>query len=183
MDFRYIISQLKNDASLIPALRSEKSVPDIPGLYSIFIGDPDNLPSPFGEYLKQKKSRMIYLGKATKSLQVRLVEEDLRHMRASTFFRGIGAVLGFRPPKGSLVGKKNQNNYRFSDEDTNGIIKWINNHLSVRWIELSISSIEDNEPTAINALRPPLNTAHNPEALPELAALREKCRTIALSRH
>jgi hypothetical protein len=183
MDFHQIVSQLRNDAPLITAIGAEKSVPDIPGLYSIFVDDPDNLPPPFKEYLKRKKTRMIYLGKATKSLQVRLVEQDLRHMRASTFFRGIGAVLGFRPPKGSLIGKKNQNNYRFSNEDTEGIIKWINNHLSIRWTELTVGSIEENESTAINTLRPLLNTAHNPEALPELAALRDQCRTIALSRH
>jgi hypothetical protein len=182
MDFRYVVACLEDDASLIAARDSEKSVPSIPGLYSIFVDDPDNLPSPLGEYSKRRGSRLIYVGKATKSLQDRLIKEDLRHMKASTFFRGIGAVLGFRPPKGSLVGKKNQNNYRFSDEDTKEIVRWIDNHLLVRWIALSPSDVEDYEPSAIRTLRPLLNTTHNPEAFRELATLRRECRSVALSR-
>ena len=32
-----------------------------------------------------------------------LVDQDLLHQQASTFFRGIGAILGFRPPVVTLL--------------------------------------------------------------------------------
>ena len=53
-----------------------------------------------------------------------------------TFFRSLGALLGHRPEKGSLVGKKNQKNYRFPKRDEQKIAKWIIDNLAVNWIEL-----------------------------------------------
>ena len=49
------------------------------------------------------------------------------------FLEVSGAVLGFLPPFGSLIGKNNQNNYKFSDEDKMKIIDWINSNLVVSW--------------------------------------------------
>ncbi len=183
MDNDSIVRHLTNGAPLVLAKNAEALVPgNVPaGLYSIFIDEPDNLPHPFDTYLKQKNPSLIYVGKARDCLKVRLVQQDLRHKSPSTFFRGIGAILGFRPPKGSLVGYKNRNNYIFNEADTAEIIEWINQHLSVRWVELDLCSVEANEPIAIHTLRPLLNTTHNPEALPELAALRKECRQIALN--
>ena len=54
---------------------------------------------------------------------------------ATTIFRAIGPILGYRPVRGSLVGKSNQNNYRFGAVDTAAIIRWIDEHLSVNWAE------------------------------------------------
>ena len=179
MDLAEIVKALDLDAKLVLARSAERCVPDRPGLYSIFIDDPDNLPSPFKESLSKWKTRMIYLGRASTSLQKRLVAEDLRHKKPSTFFRTIGAVLGYKPPAASLKGKKNQNNYRFTPQDTRSMINWIDCHLSVRWVTLPRDEAERWEQSAIRAVRPLLNTSNNPDALPEVAQLREQCRAIA----
>jgi hypothetical protein len=153
-------------------------VPIRPGYYAIFIDDGGALPGPYGELLLQRATHLIYVGIATVSLYARLVEQDLQHRQPSTFFRGIGSILGYRPPPGSLVGKANQNNYRFSATDTAAIIEWINGHLSVNWVEAD-PALETTEASLIRTYQPLLNTKYNPDAVPQLAALRDECRRIA----
>jgi hypothetical protein len=160
------------------ALGAPSRVPKRPGYYAIFIDDGGGLPSPFGDLLLQRATSLIYIGIATVSLHGRLVEQDLQHRRASTFFRGIGSILGYRPPPGSLAGKGNQNNYRFGAADTTEIIEWINGHLSVNWAEAD-PALETTEASLIRAHRPILNTKCNPDRLSQLAALRDECRRLA----
>ena len=101
MGLAEIVRLLSSEAQLVSAKDAEKLVPDQPGLYSVFIDDSAILPAPFSEYLSKKGSLLIYLGKASTSLQSRLVAQDLRHKGASTFFRGLGAVLEYRPSSGA----------------------------------------------------------------------------------
>lgn len=139
------------------------------------------MPPPYSGYAARSGTSVIYLGKASTSLQTRLVRQDLWHKNPSTFFRGIGAVLGYVPPRGSLRGKKNQRNYKFSRVDTDRIINWINAHLSVRWVAVSPSEVQLHEGPAIASLMPLLNSTHNPNRLSELSDLRRKCEHIAQS--
>lgn len=180
MKLEHVLTSLTVSAKLISAQKAKCTPQGKAGLYAIFIDDSNNLPELFATYLKKQDTNLIYLGKASKSLFVRLFKQDLRHKKPSTFFRAIGPILGYWPPRGSLVGKENQYNYKFSPADTQAIISWINEHLSVRYLPgvptCEISLLEAN---AIATLRPLLNTSHNPEALPELASLRKKCRNIA----
>ena len=166
---------------LISAKAAGNNLPHKPGLYAIFIDDPHSLPEPFAAYLKKQNMNLIYVGKTTDSLFSRLFEQDFRHKSPSTFFRAIGPILGYRPPKGSLSGKANQNNYKFSPADTQAIIDWINEHLSIRYVVMPSGEATLLEPTAITTLTPLLNTQHNPHALPELKKLRDECRKIAAS--
>lgn len=165
-------------AKQVSAALAADVIPSRPGYYSIWIDDPDNLPQLYADWLRADETKLIYVGIATKSLLRRLVEQDLQHKSPSTFFRGIGPILGYRPVKGSLVGKSNQNNYKFSKEDTASIIGWIESHLSVRVVEESPTS-GNTEAGVIRNLCPLLNTTHNPDALGELAQLRKECREIA----
>ncbi|MGA8733700.1 MAG: hypothetical protein WB558_07240 [Terriglobales bacterium] len=160
------------------AAQSLSRVPTSPGYYTIFIHDGGALPSPYCDLLRERDTRLIYVGIATVSLYGRLVEQDLQHRRASSFFRGIGSVLGYRPPPGSLVGRANQNNYRFSAADTTEIIEWISGHLSVDWAEAD-PALETTEASLIRAYRPILNTKYNPAPVSLLAALRNECRRLA----
>jgi hypothetical protein len=160
------------------AVAALSRVPTSSGYYAIFIDDGGALPSPYGELLRQRATSLIYVGIATVSLHVRLVEQDLQHRRASTFFRGIGSILGYRPPPGSLLGKRNQNNYNFSAADTTEIINWINGHLSVNWAEAD-PALKRTEESLIRAYRPFLNTKHNPDPVSQLATLRDECRRLA----
>lgn len=153
-------------------------VPAFPGYYAIFVDEPGAIPEPFGGELARRGTRIIYIGIATKSLHSRLVEQDLQHLGPSTFFRAIGSILGFRPQPGSLIGRANQRNYRFGAEDSAGIINWINKHLLVNWTEVS-PALKTTERALILTHRPLLNTNHNPDKLPALAALRHECRRIA----
>ena|SRR5215469_7814035 len=163
------------------AAKALERVPPKPGYYTIFIDSPGELPSPFSKLLVQRKTKLIYIGIATRSLYQRLIEQDLFHKKASTFFRGIGAILNFRPPVGSLVGKRNQNNYRFNPADTKEIISWIQHHLRVGWIKED-PALETEESRLIKKHCPIINTEYNPNPVPELASLRSECRTLACSR-
>lgn len=153
-------------------------VPTEPGFYSILVDKPESMPSPFDRYLREKQTRLIYIGVASRSLYGRLIEQDLRHQNPSTFFRGIGAILGYRPSAGSLVGKGNQNNYKFSKADTATIQDWCRQHLSVRFVVVDPAHHLNAEKYAIRRNCPILNTTHNPNCLSELAELRELCRLI-----
>ena len=133
--YDYTISiLLERKAQDYPAKNAEFIVPKRSGNYSIFIDEPASFPTPFDSLLQQRNTNLIYIGIASKSLFKRLVKQDLCHKGPSTFFRGIGPILGFRPPRGSLLNKKNQRNYKFSQQDTRTIIAWINDHLSIRWV-------------------------------------------------
>jgi hypothetical protein len=179
LTFNESLSQLIAEAPLSAPPEAIAQVPDAPGLYAIFVNATSALPAPFDDLLARRETTLIYLGKAGDSLRKRLGEEELRHKRAATFFRSLGAVLGYQPPAGSLAGAKNQRNYRFSPQDTAAITAWIDVHLRVRWLALSKDETEAYEPLLIALLRPLLNLKDNPSALPELRELREECRQIA----
>lgn len=156
-----------------------QTVPTGAGLYSIFVDDPRLLPASFRLALESRGSRLLYIGCSEASVAERLLQEDCEHRRASTFFRGIGAVLGYRPKLGSLRGKSNQNNYRFGTGDTKKIVAWIREHISVCAVPVSLEILARLERDVIAELRPILNTTYNPEAFQVLADLREECRRIA----
>lgn len=165
-------------APVCTAAEAPTRVPTSPGYYAIFIDNPHSLPDPFCDLLVQRETRLIYLGIASRSLYQRLVEQDLQHRKASTFFRGIGAILDCRPVPGSLTGNKNQNNYKFSPTQTEKIISWINVHLSVSWLKAQ-PALKEEEELLIGKCMPIINTIHNPEPTRKLANLRLECRMIA----
>jgi hypothetical protein len=178
-DEEILVRALEGDAELYSASVADAVVPKAPGFYSIFVDHPDSLPEPFSAYLQSRGTRLLYIGKASKSLFQRLVEEDLRHQKPSTFFRSIGAVLDYRPQPGSLMGKENQNNYGFSRDDTDEIIDWINQHLAVRFVRVDVSEYSTTERTAIQRNYPVLNISLNPKPFQRLGELRWECRAIA----
>lgn len=90
----------------------------------------------------------------------------------------MGAVLGYRPQKGSLVGKKNQRNYSFSEADKLKIIEWINENLTVNWVEY-VENFDALETDLIVKYLPLFNLAKNPMALQILSDLRTECVEIA----
>ncbi len=156
----------------------ENSVPTASGLYCIKLRKGVLLSAKYGRI---REDGIIYIGEAD-VLRERLWEEELNHKRPATFFRGIGAILGFLPPKGSLAGKANQNNYKFSPEDTEAIRKWMRQSLLVNWVPLESSQISDTEKALIIKYQPMMNTAHNPNKNNELAAARKRCREYAQSK-
>lgn len=108
----------------------------------------------------------------------RFLNQELRANGHGTFFRSIGAVLGHRPPKGSLTTKANKRNYKFSPTDEKKIIKWINDNLHVNWVDFS-GDFVTLETELIIKHRPLINLAKNPSALKELSDLRKICVQIA----
>ena len=158
------------------AWEAEDAVPSQEGYYSILLKNPHTVDNDIGKYVGSHN--IIYLGIATDSLHTRLTRQALRHKSPATFFRSIGAVLGYRPLCGSLAGRANQHNYKFSSEDTKKIIDWINRHLQISWVavEQPLASVKKN---LIRRLQPILNSTGNPSPLPGLAELRRECRAIA----
>lgn len=120
---------LLNEKNFKSASCIDNLVPHNAGLYCIRISDSNKLPKPFNSLLAERQNNIIYIGIATESLNKRFLNQELRANGHGTFFRSIGAVLGHRPPKGSLLMKKNKRNYKFSQADEEKIIKWINDNL------------------------------------------------------
>ena len=154
-------------------------VPDVPGLYCIKLRKGVRLPAKYG---KVREDGVIYIGQASTSLNQRFWKQELNHHGAATFFRSIGVMLGYMPPKGSLVGKKNQNNFKFSPEDTESIREWMRKSLIVNCIPFSTETMDAVEKKLIDTYRPLVNNKHNPDYSRELEAAKEKCREYARSK-
>lgn len=88
--------------------------------------------------------------------------------------------MGYTPPKGSLIGKCNLNNYSFSIGNEAAIIKWINDNLLINWVSY-VGNINLVEKELIYKHLPLLNLQSNPGALQEVVDLRNKCKLIARS--
>ena len=168
---------IQNEKTFIPASNLDNSVPEKPGYYCFRIKNIYELPNYFSSELEKRDHNILYIGLASKSLKSRMLNQELRAKGHGTFFRSIGSVLGFRPPKGSLKNKET-NNYKFSLNDQNKIIKWINKNLIVYWT--TVGFVDNNEETKLLHLhRPLLNIAKNPQSLNELKTLRKECLYIA----
>lgn len=161
-----------------PAGTIDLELPDRPGLYAIRLRDKGVLPEPFKSHSEKRGHDLIYVGIASQSLSRRFLDQELRARGHGTFFRSIGAVLGYRPLAGSLIGKGNTRNYKFTPADNRVIIEWINSNLLVNWVEFSGAHAVE-ESALIRRYLPLLNLQGNPAALPELSALRAECVRIA----
>lgn len=154
----------------------DNGVPNSTGFYCIRLAIDSKLPKEYQSILDQRNHRLIYIGKAEgQSLRKRFLNQELRAIGHGTFFRSIGAVLGYRPPKGSLTIE--QENYRFADDDITEIINWINENFEVNWIEYS--GAFDIEEAIIEKYRPLLNIKHNPSKLAILSSARDECLRTA----
>lgn len=173
-DTSLLEKMLMNEKSFKSAGSIDNLVPHNPGLYCIRISNINKLPKPFNTFLADRQHNIIYIGIATESLKRRFLNQELRANGHGTFFRSIGAVLGHRPPKGSLTTKANKRNYKFSPTDELKIIKWINDNLLVNWVLFS-GDFESLETGLITKYRPLINLAKNPSALQLLSDLRKEC--------
>lgn len=173
-----LINILMNQDNFKIASSIDNIVPDESGFYCIRIVDLNHLPAPFNSLLEKRNHNIIYIGIASKSLYQRLLKEELRAKGQGTFFRSIGAVLGFRPEEGSLIPKENKYNYKFTSIDEVQIINWINDNLMINWVTYE-GKFEEIETEVIERYFPLLNITKNPMALDELKELRAECRRIA----
>ena len=80
-----VAGAVEAEAELHSASVAETVVPKAPGLYWIFVDHPESLPDPFATYLRSCGTNLLHIGKASTSLFQRLVEQDFRHKRPSTF--------------------------------------------------------------------------------------------------
>ena len=184
--------KLMNKALFRKPANIESLVPNAPGLYCIRIKDTTLLSEPFSKVLNEREHDILYIGIATQSLKKRFFGQELRAKGHGTFFRSLGAVLGYQPPKGSLKDSKNKRNYKFSKDskikrnykfspnEEKLIISWINKNLMVNWIAYN-GNFEEVETALINNHLPLLNLAKNPGALQALSNLRAECVRVANS--
>ncbi len=165
------------DFAFGPVAGYEARVPRRPGLYAVRVLDLGALPAFYAGVLAMRGHRLLYVGQASTSLEKRLGQE-LRARGPGTFFRSLGALLGFTPPAGSLVGCANQNNYRFDGPDGEAIKAWLDRHAEVAWVTRD-GDLDGPEAALIAAHLPLMNLDGNPAALPELVAARNSCKAIA----
>ncbi|MDI1318099.1 GIY-YIG nuclease family protein [Flavobacterium sp.] len=154
------------------------SVPDQTGFYCIKLIKGSKLPPKYQMHLNQREHLIIYIGKAEgQTLKKRFLGQELRAKGHGTFFRSIGAVLGFLPELGSLKDALNKNNYKFKVHDEQKIIQWINRNLEVNCLVFQGDfSVESQW---IKKHCPLLNDTHNPLKLQELRTDKAHCRKIA----
>ncbi|MEO6041978.1 MAG: GIY-YIG nuclease family protein [Croceibacterium sp.] len=157
--------------SAIPVLVAEPVLPDSPGKYAFFVEDLAHLPETFARDAHSRPDpRLIYIGKADVSLKQRVWWEECQHRRPGTFFRSVGAMLGFKSPSGGR-------NYEFKPGDKQLVIEWIARNLRVAWKEGQFpSSHFDSEQALIRNFTPLLNLQGNPRKFEELSKLRAICR-------
>ena len=152
----------------------DEIVPSIPGIYCIRIKNIDSLPYPFNTHLKKRNHNIVYIGIAKGSLRTRFLNQELRAKGHGTFFRSLGAILGFLPIKGALKNHSNKRNYKFSKEIESKIIDWINANLIVNWTKFT-GDFDQIETFLIKKYLPLINISKNPFALNEISELRAKC--------
>ncbi|MFD2100651.1 GIY-YIG nuclease family protein [Flagellimonas iocasae] len=169
---------LMGDNNFKSLLNCENMIPPAPGVYCIRIANPSLLKPSISKVLQQRNHNIIYIGMASKSLKVRFLGQELRAKGHGSFFRSLGAILGYTPEKGSLVGKKNQQNYKFSKSHEAEIIDWINNNLLVNWVECE-NDLKHKEEALIAKYLPLLNISKNPGVLKEVIEARNNCKLIA----
>ena len=177
-DFDLIVKQLIHDKNYKPVGDIDGKVPNFPGLYMIRVKNTACLPKLFKEELERRSHHLLYVGIASKSLKTRMLGQELRAKGHGTFFRSMGAVLGYTPAIGSLVDKSNKRNYTFLPTDENHIIAWMNQNLSVNWVACTVD-FSTLETRLIREYTPLINISKNPMAMPELSALRKKCVDLA----
>jgi len=155
---------------------SEDHFPSTPGVYVIRIDNIKALPSVISEELKKRKHNILYIGIASKSIRKRLWKQELHFKGAATFFRSIGAILGYRPKPNSL--SPSSYNYKFSTEDKYNIISWIESHLLVDFVE-SNENLKEVESELIKEFIPVVNIVKNPYRLEYVSSSRKECIDIA----
>jgi hypothetical protein len=171
---------LLNQKNYRLAGRIDEFVPDQPGFYAIRVQRYILLPKKFAEACEARKSNLLYIGVARQSLKTQLLGEEIRSEGHGPFFRNLGAMLGYLPPKGSLVNSANPKEYFFSAADEAAIIEWINQNLLINWLCMD-SGFDEIEAQLLLDEQPLLNIKNNPNALKELKALRRQCIEVANS--
>lgn len=169
---------LINSADYKRAGEIDAIVPEKKGLYCIRLIEGSVLPTEYHRELEKRASRLIYIGKAErKTLRDRMLRQELGGKGHGTFFRSVGAMLGYLPPRGSLRDRGNQNNYKFSKADRDEIVNWINQNLEVSWIVFEGPFLF--EKYLIEDYSPLLNIDYNPNRLEMLVSDRDRCRQFA----
>ena len=148
----------------------ERSVPKKPGLYCIKLRKDVPLPAKFGSV---REDGIIYIGLSSNSLYQRFWKQELNCEGAGTFFRSIGTILGFYPPKGSLYGSRSCN-FKFTAPDTEKIKKWMRQSLFVNFVPYRGNNLDTIETKLIQSYRPLVNIKKNPSMSQALYEARQE---------
>ncbi len=181
IELENILQHLTDKERSLRLETAEQIVPAKSGLYSIFVDSIYSLPSNsiFKEELELRETNLLYVGEAKRSLKTRLFYQDLGGRTVdSSFFRSIGAVLGYRPERGSLAGRTHVR-YVFSKSDKKKIVDWLNACARVSWYELEPEVLDECERYLIENLVPLFNLKHNHQRFKPLLAVRQECLILA----
>jgi hypothetical protein len=150
---------------------ADAALPARPGKYAFHVKSLDLLPVIFREAAADRsRPTLLYIGKADVSLHERVWFQECQHRRPGTFFRSVGAMLGFRSPTG-------RRNYEFAPNDKLSVIDWIAKNLTIGWTTDSVEgSHRTSEGALIHKYAPLLNIQNNPQKIPELLKMRAICR-------
>ena len=172
-----LLKTVFDSAVFLPQAHLNRDLLQKTGFYAIRLKDGSSLPIRYQSRLNERRTDIMYIGKAEgQSLSKRLGQE-LQHTSPGTFFRSIGAVLGMRPIPGSLNDYSNKKNYKFSISDTQEVIDWLSENVEVAIAPFSGHFSIENE--IIANYSPLLNHTGNPNKCLELIEDRAECRRVA----
>lgn len=169
----------KGNYKSVDELQKDLLIPESPGIYCIKLKEGVSLPEPYNH--KIIMSRIIYIGISSVSLKDRLWGQELQHLSPATFFRSMGAILGYLPERGSLYGKETRN-YKFSKTDTEKIRNWMRESLAVNFLPIPASLLDNFEKKLIVKYTPLVNIKDNPFKCKELEKVRKRCIEVAKSK-
>jgi len=104
------------------------------GFYAIRVKDITSLSEILKEETIACQSTLIYIGISEKQTLYKRICQECFGVGHGTFFRGIGTLLGYMPPKGSAHTPKSAKNYRFEKKDIENIKNWIFNNLIISFV-------------------------------------------------
>jgi len=174
--YKKYAEQLMDESHFVSVDEGISNSPECYGIYCIRINNVDILPDECKKTLNERQHNILYIGVAT-NLKQRLMQE-LYAVGHGTFFRSIGAVLGFLPPQGSLSDKKNKYNYKFSSVDNETIIRIMKENFIINYIKTATRN-EELEKKLIEQYKPIINIENNPNKLEFVEKKRIFCREVA----
>lgn len=157
---------MHNSKILAEMLRTRSNIRDVkfpkePGLYGIFITNPENIPEGL-DFLKIESDKPVYIGKSTNLNNRRNFHFRNGRTGESTLRRSIGALLKDELKLVAIPGRKNRNDsdfkhHKFKDSGEKGLTAWMTENLEIGYCCIHEEELKNIEEKMIEEIRPVLN--------------------------
>lgn len=167
---------LMNDKNFRKKDECLSTAPDKKGLVVVRIKNLKGFPKSCTKVIKDRGHNIIEIYAEETSLKNFF---ESRISIGGDIFRKLGTLMGYTPPKGSLVESESKKEYPFSDKDNLKISNWMNNALIFNWMDFSANFKQHHKD--LDASNKPLlaNLPQNKETHEFLKELIKECEKVA----